>query len=90
MSDKPRGLLCIPDQIIRDVKPPGENSGIHVTIEYFTGFELFNTRPYHNYETFSGGYRVKGLGATAEAEDLDDAVTAWAKAVRKARVEAQS
>lgn len=65
------------DRVIRTASPPGMDDGVHVTIEYFTGFELFNTSRYHNYETFSGGYRVTGLGFTAEAEDLDDAVKAW-------------
>jgi hypothetical protein len=70
------------DQIIRRLKPPGMDDGVHVTIEYFTGFELFNTRPYHNYEAWSGGYRVKGLGAEVESEDLDDAVKKWASHIR--------
>jgi hypothetical protein len=30
-----------------------------VQIEFFTGFENFNTRPYHNYETWSSGWRVR-------------------------------
>lgn len=71
--------MCEPDRLIRRAKPPGDDDGVHVTIEYFTGFEVFNTRPYHNYETYSGGYRVKGLGVTAQAEDLDDAVRLWAR-----------
>lgn len=88
MSRKPWLELCKPDQHIRMVSPPGMNDGTHVTIEYFTGFELFNTSPYHNHETFSGGYRVTGLGVTAEAEDMDEAVDAWANKVidgRKAK-----
>ena len=77
MSRKPWNEILEPDRLIRTAKPPGMDDGVHVTIEYFTGFELFNTSPYHNYETFSGGYKVSGLGVTAQAEDLDDAVRKW-------------
>lgn len=83
MSRKPWSDLSEVDRIIRKVKPPGMDDGVHVTIEYFTGFELFNTSPYHNYETFSGGYRVTGLGFKAESEDLEDAVQAWAEMCKK-------
>jgi len=85
MSNKARHLLNPIDSTIRKLKPAGMDDGTHVTIEYFTGFELFNTRPYHNYETWSGGYRVTGLGHTVEQEDLDDAVTAWASSVTEAQ-----
>lgn len=83
MSNKPWNEILEPDRLIRMAKPPGMDDGVHVTIEYFTGFELFNTRPYHNHETFSGGYRVSGLGVTSEAEDLDDAVRKWFENVNK-------
>lgn len=90
MSNKPWIQLSEIDQIIRTAKPPGMDDGVHVTIEYFTRFELFNTRPYHNYETWSGGYRVKGLGFTAEAEDLDDAVKIWANKVKNGENDASN
>ena len=31
---------------------------VWVEIEYFGGFEYFNTRPYHNYEGWGHGFRV--------------------------------
>jgi len=81
MSRKPWDEISEIDKTIHTVSPPGMNDGVHVTIEYFTGFELFNTSRYHNYETWSGGYRVTGEGVTVEAEDLDDAVRLWADKV---------
>ena len=85
MSDKAWEKINELDRIIRLTKPPGMDDGVHVTVEYFTGFEKFNTRPYHNYETWSGGYRIKGLGCEAEREDLDDAVKDWAAKVAARR-----
>lgn len=82
MSDKPWDKILEIDRIIRMAKPAGMDDGVHVVIEYFTGFEEFNTRPYHNYETWSAGYRVKGLGVEIEAEDLDDAVKVWYNKVK--------
>lgn len=52
-----------------------------MTIAFVSGFEKFNTRPFHNYETWAQGWRVSGLGVTLEREDLDDAVSEWAKYV---------
>lgn len=85
MSNKPWDMLSRVDQMIRKTKPPGMDDGVHVTIEYFSGFELFNTRAYHNYDTWSAGYRVTGLGVKVESEDLDDAVKLWAEKVKGAK-----
>ncbi len=82
MSNKAFYRINEIDKIIRQTKPAGMDDGVHVSIEYFTGFELFNNRPYHNYETWSGGYRVKGMGVEVESEDLDDAVRAWSVKVK--------
>lgn len=83
------------DKAIRTACPVGMEQGVKLTIEYFCGFELFNTRPYHNYETWSSGYRVSGpvgpIGyehfdtqqVTTEAEDLDDAIARWIEARNK-------
>ncbi len=49
------------------------------TIEVIGGFELFNTRPYHNYETWGQGYRITAQGITVESEYLDDAIALWKK-----------
>lgn len=71
MSDKPWEKILEIGRLIRLAKPSGMDDGVHVVIEYFSGFEKFNTRSYHNYGTWSAGYRVKGLGIEVEAEDLD-------------------
>ncbi len=50
--------------------------GTRCTIEIISGFEKFNTRPYHNYENWGQGYRItdKETGLKVEREDLDDAL----------------
>jgi len=45
MSNKPRDQLLPTDRKLRDLFPIGVRSGVDVTIEKRTGFELFNTRP---------------------------------------------
>jgi hypothetical protein len=79
MSNKDFSRLCEPDQLLRRAiqDGPGQIHGTLVTIELIHGFELFNTRPYHNYETWSKGYRVSGFDITVESEDMDDAVKQW-------------
>ena len=47
------------------------------TIEVIGGFEAFNTRPYHNYETWGQGYRITAGNLTVIAEDLDVALERW-------------
>lgn len=79
MSDKKFDRLNVLDQQIRRGVPTGMNDGVHLTIEFFSGFEEFNTRPYHNYETWSNGYRVKGDRGVVAAEDLDDALSNYFK-----------
>jgi len=88
MSDKPFNQLCEPDQLLRRAIPEGPNQihGVVCTIEVLHGFELFNTRPYHNYETWSKGYRVSGFGITVEKEDMDDAVREWCLKLSKQTV----
>lgn len=77
MSDKPRNRLNPVDREMRQAIPVGMTNGTEVyqTIERIVGFELFNTRRYHNYETWSDGWRITDRdGIKAEAEDLDVAV----------------
>lgn len=61
--------------------PYGMRSSTDVEIHLKCGFELFNTRPYHNYETWSSGYyAIKDGKVIASAEDLDilvDRIVAW-------------
>lgn len=80
MSDKPWNKLNELDQLIQRTLRLGMDSGTFLKIEYVYGFELFNTRPYHNYETWAGGYRVTDTitNTIVQREDLDDAVKAWA------------
>lgn len=81
MSDKPQSQLNELDILIRRTVRAGMDSGTLMTIEFIAGFEKFNTRPYHNYETWGQGYRVSGKDVVIEREDLDDAVKEWAKKV---------
>ena len=81
MSDKPIELLWEADRIMRRLKPVTftGNTVTKLTIELINGFELFNTRHYHNYEDWSDGYRVSDGVITVEAEDLDDALIKFEK-----------
>ena len=72
------------DRAIRSARPVGMEVGDLLTITRIAGFELFNTRPYHNYETWSDGYVVEGQGVKVQREDLDDAVNAWCAEYKKA------
>jgi hypothetical protein len=87
MSNKAHSKLSPTDRIIRDTITATRNRGIMgedgtlVKIAFISGFEKFNTRPYHNYETWGDGYRVEGRGVAVEREDLDEAIAAWSLAV---------
>lgn len=81
MTDKPWNQIDELDRLIRRTCKVGMEEGTVATIEFISGFELFNTRPYHNYETWGQGYRVSGRGVTVQKEDLDDAVKEWARQV---------
>jgi hypothetical protein len=100
MSDKREAALIEQDRLLRHVHPVRGfcDAHVQVRIEKIVGFELFNTRPYHNYETWSDGYRVSsteegGIGdvrlgrdgsflLVVEREDLDDAVREYADAAK--------
>lgn len=87
MSDKPQSKLWEIDRLLNRlaiVGPAGEN-GTQITIELVQGFELFNTRPYHNYETWSTGWHITGYGITVRKEDLDDAVREFVRKVEESR-----
>lgn len=82
MSDKAFSKLTPTDQIIRQTISATRESvmgedGTLLTISFVSGFEKFNTRPYHNYEAWGDGYRIEGRGVTVEREDLDDAIREW-------------
>lgn len=81
MSNKAWDKINPLDQLIRRTLNLGMSDGTFLTIDFIWGFEKFNTRPYHNYETWSGGYRVTDpkMDKSFQAEDLDDALMKWAK-----------
>lgn len=85
MSHKRQELLNELDVLVRRTSRCGMTDGTVMVIEFVSGFEKFNTRPYHNYETWAQGWRVSGLGVTLEREDLDDAVKEWARYVTAKR-----
>jgi len=88
VSDKPFPQLNRLDQLLRMHFPVGNiEDGVKVTIELIHGFELFNTRPYHNYESWSDGYRIKDMktGVQYEEEDLDNAIVGFIQKVNDYR-----
>ena len=93
MSNKPFESLNILDKELRRAFPPNLGIGpvpkVQLTIKKITAFELFNTRPHHNYENWSDGYIVEGYGTKIEAEDLDDAIHEFIRKVKAARDDPQ-
>ena len=88
MSNKQWNNLDPLDRMIRRGMHMGnEENGTYLTISFIHGFELFNTRPYHNYETWSQGYRIEDTkhNIKVEMEDLDDALKTWAECVETVR-----
>ena len=88
MSNKTYSKINSLDKLIRQTLSLGMSpNNTYLQIEFVWGFELFNTRPYHNYETWSGGYRVtdKHNDIRVQAEDLDDALQLWAETLKKVR-----
>ena len=73
------------DSVLRRLSPIGMYDGTKIKIELINGFELFNTRPYHNYETWSDGWRITDTltALMVQAEDLDDAVELFEKKRRE-------
>ena len=89
MPNKPHLQLILLDRVLRIIHPTGMRDEIDctVTIEKHTGFELFNTRSYHNYETWSSGYYLTYKDSNKEIkvhiEDLDDAMNTLAQKLIK-------
>lgn len=77
MSNKPMKSLDRSDLAIRRDTPVGMEDGIKQVIIRQVGFELYNTRPYHNYETWSDGYIVIGRrdGKAMTAEEAAKLLT---------------
>ena len=88
MSNKAWEKINPIDQLIRKtLSYLGMSDGSFLKIEYIYGFEKFNTRSYHNYDTWAGGYRVTDEvnNIRLEREDLDDALQEWSDLVKKVR-----
>ena len=84
MSNKPWNKCDPLDRALKSLCPPGPaNEGVQIRIELRCGFEAFNTRPYHNYETWGHGWTIDGLGVQVTQEDLDDAVRVFVERVSK-------
>jgi len=86
MPDKSWDKINELDRLLRRTFPVGmddNQQGVRCKIEMISGFELFNTRPYHNYETFSSGYRVSNPDESIVVykEDLDDAIKEFIKQI---------
>lgn len=80
MSNKPFNQLLHIEQTVRLGKQHLDAvDGTRLIIEFISGFEKFNTRPHHNYESWGQGWRITDpeTDITLEREDLDDAIYAW-------------
>jgi len=76
MSNKPLQKLDLTDIALRISTPVGMEDGIKQIILRRCGFELHNTRPYHNYETWSDGYVVIGR-KDGKADTLDNLIEGY-------------
>lgn len=82
MSNKANNQLMDADRRMRQLSPNKGMTGKdekQICVTLIRGYEKFNTRAHHNYETWSDGYLVEAFRgnaviASAEAEDLDDAL----------------
>lgn len=79
MSNKAKQDLNELDRILRELKPVDTSDKTKLTISMVNGFELHNSRPYHNYENWADGYIVEDEEIKVSAEDLDDAVYLFKK-----------
>lgn len=70
MSNKNWRQLNPIDRKLHRLFPVGMESGIKLEIQLICGFELFNTRPYHNYETWSQGYNIRA--SRPAIDQIDD------------------
>ncbi len=73
------------DAMVMGLLPSGMIDGTLLTIEAISGFEKFNTRPYHCYETWCRGWRITDprLAHPIEREALTSAIAAWTVALDK-------
>lgn len=80
MSNKDFNKLWEVEQRLRRLFPTEmwDNNETLINLRMFGGFEEFNTRPYHNYETWSCGWEITTGKRYGEfkvfSEDLDDGI----------------
>jgi hypothetical protein len=73
---------------LKSVAPTGPaTTGVQLRIELRCGFEMFNDRPYHNYETWAHGWFIDGCGVQASGEDLAKTVARFVELARKAQAD---
>lgn len=91
MSNKQHCNLDKSDLTLRMSSGVGMEDGVKQVILRICGFELFNTRPYHNYENWSDGYRVVGRkdGAAMTLEEVASIVSLRTPAPDHISVEAE-
>ena len=85
MSNKRFDNLMDADKRLRRMFPIGIRDEIDVVIRKRTGFELWNSRPYHNYETWSDGYIAETATLLASGEDLDECLDDLERLLAKER-----
>lgn len=89
MSNKTWKKLSDIDRRLRELFPTTmwNNDETICTIRMFGGFEFFNSRPYHNYESWSSGYEIttgeRYGNIKVTSEDLDDAVSLLEKKLKE-------
>lgn len=71
------------DTRLKRLFPTGMRESIDIEIRLHCGFELQNTRPYHNYETWSHEWRAVVGDKTFLAETLDELVSRLEGALAK-------
>jgi len=76
MDGKGFGELNELDQRLKRAFRTGMMSRARVTIQLTTAFEQFNTRAFHNYETWSSGYH-----ALIHEDDAPEGVEEWERRV---------
>lgn len=65
-------------KLLKSYHPYGPGvEGDHVSITLYSGFEIFNDTPYHNYETWAHGWRIEDDEYRVLAEDLETGLTLY-------------
>lgn len=62
------------EKFLSSTFPTEMGMGDKVRLTFINGFELFNTRPYHNYETWSDGWVAECADVIVAEESLEAAI----------------